>query len=83
MKFNLSGKSKKYAFGSQNRLAVKIAGQILHMQRRIATMCNRRTAHLSPLQWRCLLVLYCLAFSAYCLWLLLHPLLNSSKNYYE
>jgi hypothetical protein len=77
MKFNLSAKSKKYASGRQNHLAVKIAGLILHMQRRIATTCNRRTAHLSPLQWLYLLVLYCLAFSAYCLWLLLHPLLNS------
>jgi hypothetical protein len=76
MKFKLPGKSKKYASGRQNHLAVKIAGLLLHIQRRIANACNRRTAHLSPLQWRCLMVVYCLAFSAYCLWLLLHPLLK-------
>jgi hypothetical protein len=57
-------------------LAVKIAGRILHLQRRLAAICNRHTAHFSPVQWRCLLAIYSLAFSTYCLWLLIRPFLN-------
>lgn len=76
MKFRFFRKPEQYSSTVQNPLAAKIARRILHLQRWIAAIFNRRTASLSPIQWRCLIVLYCLAFSSYCLWLLLRPFLN-------
>jgi len=76
MKFSLLRKPEHNISGRQSRMAAEIAGRILRLQRLIATICNRRTAHLSRMQWHCLIVFYSLAFSAYCLWLLLRPFLT-------
>lgn len=54
----------------QEALAGRIAGRITRTQRRTAEWLNRKTAGLSAKTWLLLLVLFCLAFGAYCLYLL-------------
>ncbi|MEZ2338789.1 hypothetical protein AB6735_24275 [Mucilaginibacter sp. RCC_168] len=56
----------------QEQAAAKIAGGILKGQRQAADYLNRKTAHLSGKARLCLLILFCAAFGAYCLFLLIH-----------
>jgi len=54
----------------QKALAGRIAGRITRTQRRVAEWLNVKTAGLPAKTWLLLLVLFCLAFGAYCLYLL-------------
>lgn len=54
----------------QEALAGCIAGRITQTQRRTADWLNGKTAGLPPKIWLLLLVLFCLCFGAYCLYLL-------------
>lgn len=54
----------------QEALASRIAGRITRIQRRAAEWLNGKTTGWPAKTWLLLLVLFCFAFGAYCLYLL-------------
>lgn len=55
----------------QEQLAARLAGRITAAQHRAADWLNGKTARLRPGTWLALLVLFCAAGGAYCLYLLI------------
>lgn len=55
----------------QKQAAGKIADLVLKFQRKAAGYLNRKTAHLSGLSRLLLLILFCMVFGSYCLYLLI------------
>lgn len=59
---------------SRERLAVKMAGCIVSVQRQIAAYLNRLTANLPSMIRLALLLVICLLFAAFNLYLLIHSI---------
>lgn len=63
----------------QERLAGRLAGRILRVQRRMADWLNSRTKEFGPKLWMALLAALCAGFGGYCLRLVAEilPFFNS------
>lgn len=68
---SLFAKGQKVLPEAQIRLAERIAGRIIQLQRKVADYLNIRTADISAGRWRIMLVAFCLLFGGYSLYLLL------------
>jgi hypothetical protein len=65
----MHGKNKALSV-RQEVIAVKVAGRIVRVQRRLADYLNHRTAALRPKTWLLLLTAFCGAFGSYLVYLL-------------
>ncbi len=54
----------------QEAMAGRLAQRLTRSQRRLADWLNGKTSGLSVRTWRLLLVLFCILFGTYCLYLL-------------
>ena len=68
---SLFKKRNRQLSAKQEKTAGKLADFILSSQRKAADYLNGRTAHLSALSRLLLLILFCVVFGSYCLYLLL------------